>query len=54
MKTYTVNYDGWLEVEAEDKEHAFMLAYKTLMAPEALPSDGALGEWYVNEPEEMK
>ena len=54
MKTYTVNYDGWLEVEAKDQEHAFFLAYKTLNAPEALPCDGANGEWYVNEPEEMK
>lgn len=45
MARWTVNYDGWMIVEAETETLADMIAMKELSSAR-LPCDGVTGEWY--------
>lgn len=50
-KTYAVNYEGWVIVEAKNEKEAHDLA-GTMLADGPVVNDGAKGEWYIGEIEE--
>jgi hypothetical protein len=53
MKKYSVGYDGFITVEAENEEEAYDKANKYL-SKTGLVNDGDEGEWYLAEAEEVE
>ena len=51
MAKWTVNYDGWLIVEADTEQQADTIAM-TMLSGSKLPCDGVEGEWYTLNAEE--
>jgi len=44
MSEYSVSYEGWYVVEANDEDHALVLANK-MLSDSAVVNDGEIGEW---------
>jgi hypothetical protein len=44
MTEYSVFYEGWYVVEAEDEDHALVLTNK-MLSDSAVVNDGETGEW---------
>lgn len=50
MAKWTVNYEGWLVVEADTSQKADEIAMKELSSAR-LACDGVTGEWYTGDVE---
>jgi hypothetical protein len=50
-KTFVVNYEGWLLIEATDEQAAATAANEILSSSNII-NDGGNGEWYLGEIEE--
>ena len=44
MADYSVSYEGWLVVDANNEDHALELANK-MLSDSAVVNDGESGEW---------
>jgi hypothetical protein len=51
VKEFTIGYDGWITVQADNLDTAFEMANK-ILSKSNLTNDGELGEWYITNSEE--